>query len=89
MSQRQAGEAQAVAGSHALQRERGLARVKAIGAQRDLVRAQGLDGLQQFAHLARGVVIAQGGHQLERLRHALQVGCELGLEGIVEHGVNS
>ncbi|OQB99789.1 MAG: hypothetical protein BWX79_03052 [Alphaproteobacteria bacterium ADurb.Bin100] len=89
MAQRQTGEAQAVGGARALQRERRLASIGAIRAQRDLVGAQGLDGLQQVEHLARGVVVAQSGHQLERLRHALQIGCELGLEGIVEHGVNS
>jgi hypothetical protein len=55
MAQRQAGEAQAVVAPARCSVNEGLRASSAIGAQRDLVRAQGLDGLQQLAHLARSL----------------------------------
>src|SRR6218665_1376896 len=50
------------------------------------VAAQRSDGLQQFPHLARGLAVVQAGLQFQRLRHALQIGGQLGLECFVEHG---
>jgi hypothetical protein len=65
VAQRQAGEAQARVAADALQAERGLARIVAVGAQADLVGAQALDGLQQVEHLLRGVAVVERGDHLE------------------------
>ncbi|MNV13018.1 hypothetical protein D3C71_1036450 [compost metagenome] len=89
VAQRQAGKTKALhlrVGAHTLQAERGLANIVTVGAQGDLVAAQGLDGCQQVQHLAGSFAVVQGSHQLKRLLHALQVGGELGLELFVEHG---
>ena len=86
MAQGQAGKTQAVGGAYALQAERGLAGVVAIGAQGDLVAAQGLDGFEQLAHVAGGFAVIQRSHQFKRLLHAFQVGRELRFELVVEHG---
>ncbi len=86
MAQRQAGEAQARLRAGTLQREGRLAGIVAVGAQADLVAAQGLDGFQQVAHLHGGLAAVQRCHDLERLRHALQIGGKLGFELVVEHG---
>ena len=86
MAQRQASKAQTAITSLALQGERGFACVVAIFAQGDFVAAQALDGGEQLAHLRRSLALVQGGHQLERLGHALQVGGQLGFELCIEHG---
>ena len=85
VAERDGGEAQARRAARLLQREGGHAGVLAVGAQGDLV-AQAGDQLEQFAHFLRLVVAAQGGHQFERLFHALEVSGQLLLEVVVQHG---
>ena len=84
MAQRDAGEAQALLGARALEAERGLARIVAVQAQRDLVGHRG-DVLKQLLQLGGARGVAQGGFDLERQRHPLQVGLELRLQVVVQH----
>ena len=80
------GKAQLRAAAGARQRERGFARVGAIGAQRDHVGARVHHFLQQFAQFLRRLAVVQAGHHLERLLHALEVGGQLLLDVVVQHG---
>ena len=85
VAQRQAGEAQAHVRAGALQRERRLAGVVAVGAQRDLVGAQALDRLQQVERLLRRVAVVERRDDLERLLDALQIAGELVFQFLFEH----
>ena len=80
------GKGELRAAARPRQGERGHARVAAVGAQPDLVRTRGRHLLQQLAQLGGFGVVAQGRHHLERLLHALEVGRELLLDVLVQHG---
>ena len=81
------GETHAHVRPHAADRERWATRVLAVMAHSNLV-AELADLVEQLAHLLRGGSIVERGHQFHRMRHALEVGLELGLEVVVQHGGN-
>ena len=80
------GKAQLRAAARARDGERGLASVVAVGAQRDHVRPRGDHFVQQLAQFGGRRAVVQRSHQLERLLHALEVGGQLLLDVVVQHG---
>ena len=87
MAQRDAGEADLHLGAGATDQERRLARIVA-GGPADLRRQRG-DLVEQHVELARGVGTVERGDELDRLLQALEIGAELVLQVLVEHGESS
>src|SRR5690606_7948562 len=81
----QAGKAHGDVGAGATDLE-GRAALVLGGADGDLVRERG-DVLQQLAQLARGLAVVQRGIEFDRRAQVLQVGRELRLQVVVQHGV--
>ncbi len=80
----QAGEAQANVAADAVQGERRLAGVLAVGLEGDLVAEAG-DVLQQAQHFLGFFAVIEGRDDLERLGDLFQVGLQLGLEIGIQH----
>jgi hypothetical protein len=80
------GEAHAHVRPGAGDLEGGTAGVLAVEAGRDLGRRDGGDLAQQLAHLGRSRAVVEARDQLDGLGDALEVGLELGLDAVVQHG---
>ncbi len=80
----QAGEAQADVTADAVERERRLARILAVGLEGDLV-AETCNVLQHAQHFLGLLAVIEGRDDLERLSDLFQIGFQLGLEIGVQH----
>ncbi len=84
VTHRDAGKTQADVAADAVERERRLARIVAIGLEGDLVAELG-DVLQQAQHFPGFLAVIEGRDDLEGLGDLLQVGFQLSLEIGVQH----
>ena len=86
VTERHAGKAHAGICAGVGDEERGFAHVQRIVFDHGNFVGLGADVLQEFAQLGGGCAVVQRGYQFDRALQALQIGFQLGLEGVVEHG---